>query len=88
MSGSESFFCMKLTYNGATKTHISNFQKIKPSDNYQLFVAKIRKTMHCSESMGRISSIFSIKIIYNDTTKNIYQIFKKSNMAAKRGDNN
>ena len=27
-------FCMKLTYNGTTKTHISNFQKIKHGRRY------------------------------------------------------
>ena len=97
MRGSESIgqifliFYMELTYNGATNIHIWNFQKIKHGgrygDNYRLFIAKIWKSMCCSESMGRIFCIFSLKIIYNDSTQPIFQISKKSNMAAIRGDN-
>ena len=51
-------FYMKLTYNGATKTHISNLKKIQHvrryGDNYREFVVKILKSMYCAESMGRI----------------------------------
>ena len=43
--------------------------------------------MRCSESIGRIFFIFGMKIIYNDATQPIFQIFKKSNMAARIMEN-
>ena len=66
-------FCMKLTYDDTTKTHISNFQKIKHgrryNDNYQKFAAKIQKSMRGSESIGQIFFIFYMKLTYHDATK-------------------
>ena len=74
-------FCMILTSFGETKTHIYNFQKIQNDhsygDNYQIFAAKKRKSVPCSESMYRIFSIISMKIIYNDATKTHISNFKK-----------
>ena len=55
-------------------------------DNYRYFAAKILQSMHCPD-LDRIFLIFSMQIVYNHQQKSLFKIFKKSNIAAIRGDN-
>ena len=74
---------MKFTYNGATKTHISNFKKIKPCQHYRAIIINNLQVNTETYAWGGSFYILCMKLAYNDATKTHILNFPK----IQHGDN-